>query len=404
MDLFFEVNLDLLAIGNFQGYFIKLNQIWEKKLGFSIQELTSKPYLDFVHPDDVERTRNLYKHYLKHNQPVLSFVNRYRCFDGSYKHLEWRIQRQGDLMYASARDISERIKLQEELLFEKELLQTTLLSVGEGVITTNTKGKITMINQVAQQLTGYRDYEAIGKDLRDIFALYQTSTNTKITGLTSEVIQKGTHFDLQDVELETRDGRRIPINDSLAPIKNQAGQTFGLVCVFRDITADVERQKQIEYLSYRDQLTTFYNRHYFEKVKEDINQLKNYPLCIISMDVNDLKVINDTFGHLQGDYVLQKGAQVIVDIIPPQGTIFRMGGDEFIIFMPNTTQEQALVIRERIKQKIIDTCPPDCQLSVAYGFHVLEEWTPNLYDGIRIADQYMYQNKAKSKNHKKEWF
>ena len=112
---FFDLSIDMLAIARFTGYFKRLNPAWEKTLGFSREELLSKPMFDFVHPDDRART-------LEQNRKVraggqaLSFENRYVCKDGSYRWLLWNstADLEHELIYAVARDITARKQAEEE--------------------------------------------------------------------------------------------------------------------------------------------------------------------------------------------------------------------------------------------------------------------------------------------------
>jgi PAS domain S-box-containing protein len=114
LDRFFSVALDLLCIADTDGYFRRLNQQWEVALGYSLQELEGRRFLDLVHPDDVESTQQEIA-VLADQQISLNFVNRYRCRDGSYRWLDWRSFPVGNLIYAAARDITERKQTEEQL-------------------------------------------------------------------------------------------------------------------------------------------------------------------------------------------------------------------------------------------------------------------------------------------------
>src|ERR1043166_2876023 len=105
-DRFFVLSLDLLCIAGHDGNFKRLNPAWENVLGFSTEELMSCPSIDFVHPDDRERTRQAGEQ-IRSGQPILSFENRYRCRDGSYRWLLWSATplTEKKLTYAAARDI-----------------------------------------------------------------------------------------------------------------------------------------------------------------------------------------------------------------------------------------------------------------------------------------------------------
>ena len=124
LDQFFRVTLDLLCIANTDGYFLRLNPSWERILGHTREELMAKQFFDFVHPDDLERTRQAVST-LASQQKLISFENRYRCKDGTYRWLEWTATPTGNLIYAAARDVTERklaqLALEERLRFERLL-------------------------------------------------------------------------------------------------------------------------------------------------------------------------------------------------------------------------------------------------------------------------------------------
>src|SRR5438045_6847560 len=112
---FFEVSIDMLCFLDFNGYFKRLNPAWERTLGFTRQELMSKPFIEFVHPDDRDRT-------LKQNAEVraggkaLSFENRYLCKDGSYRWLRWNAAPGSAerVIYSVARDITDATRAEQE--------------------------------------------------------------------------------------------------------------------------------------------------------------------------------------------------------------------------------------------------------------------------------------------------
>lgn len=119
LDRFFSLALDLLCIASIDGYFIRLNASWEKTLGYKLKDLEGRRFLDLVHPDDKENTLAAAAT-LSAGQNVVDFANRYKCNDGSYRWIEWRsTSYQNRLIYAAARDITDR-KQTEEALRESE--------------------------------------------------------------------------------------------------------------------------------------------------------------------------------------------------------------------------------------------------------------------------------------------
>jgi PAS domain S-box-containing protein len=127
---FFDLSIDMLCVLDFRGYFRRLNAAWQSTLGFSREELMSKPFIEFVHPDDRDRTLNQNRDVRGGGQARL-FENRYLCKDGSHRWLLWNSTRDAgrEVIYGVARDITERKHAEQErerLLAE---LQTALVEV-----------------------------------------------------------------------------------------------------------------------------------------------------------------------------------------------------------------------------------------------------------------------------------
>ena len=146
LDQFFSVTLDLLCIANTEGYFLRLNPAWESILGYSREELTAKRFLYFVHPDDLVRTQGAVSA-LASQRTVIYFENRYRCKDGTYRWLEWRSAPAGNLIYAAARDITERLKEEVEAQQHREELAHVTRVAMMGELTTS------LAHEINQPLT-----------------------------------------------------------------------------------------------------------------------------------------------------------------------------------------------------------------------------------------------------------
>ncbi|MBE0647792.1 MAG: PAS domain S-box protein [Bacteroidales bacterium] len=120
-DRFFNLNLDLLCIAGTDGFFKRLNPTWTNVLGFTEEELMAKPFFDFIHPDDIQPTLDAVN-LLSAQNPVINFVNRYRCKDGSYRWLSWASTPHGDQIYAAAHDITEQHEIEQSLMASQEKL------------------------------------------------------------------------------------------------------------------------------------------------------------------------------------------------------------------------------------------------------------------------------------------
>ncbi len=132
LEKFFSVNLDLLCIADLEGNFVKTNEAWSRILGYSTQDLNKKKFLEFVHPDDIQATLDVMAK-LGQGEDVLNFTNRYCCKDGSYRQIEWRSHPKGNLIYAAARDITERKRMEEALQESEKRLDLAMAVKNEGV-------------------------------------------------------------------------------------------------------------------------------------------------------------------------------------------------------------------------------------------------------------------------------
>lgn len=152
-----------------------------------------------------------------------------------------------NMMVAITSDITDRKKTEIALAQEKERLAVTLNSIGDAVIATDTEGKITLINGIAQELTGYKDKEAIRKPLTEVFHIINENTRKKVTSPVDKVLKQGIIIGLANhTALLSRNGEEIPIEDSGAPIKDKEGIIIGVVLVFRDVREKRKSMKKLK--------------------------------------------------------------------------------------------------------------------------------------------------------------
>ena len=217
---FFDLSLDLFCIANTQGYFWRLNDNFSRTLGYTAQELTSKPFIDFVHPDDRPDTLSEIMK-LSRGEPTIQFINRYQHKDGHYLSLEWTarsVEHEG-VIYAVARDVSERLRLEEERFRLSEIVE----SASDAIVGKNLDGLVQSWNSGAEKLFGYTAEEMIGQPITKLLPADKLHEDTEISRMLSE---GGRIEDFQTVRLH-KSGERIDISLSISPIRDATGKIIG---------------------------------------------------------------------------------------------------------------------------------------------------------------------------------
>lgn len=161
-----------------------------------------------------------------------------------------------------------------------------------------------------------------------------------------------------------------------------------------DITEKKRDEELIQYLASYDSLTGLYNRGFFEREMKKFDRPDNLPLSIIMGDLNGLKLLNDAFGHEEGDQMLRRAAQTFKKICPPESLIARFGGDEFVALLPRTSHEKTQEIANQIQATFASELFHSIPVSISLGFGTKVDETQTIPDILRIAENWMYQKKS----------
>lgn len=162
---------------------------------------------------------------------------------------------------------------------------------------------------------------------------------------------------------------------------------------------------KVKYFSQKDDLTGAFNRRYlyydtFVRLTRRADKHKQ-TLCVFLIDIDDLKEINDKYGHLDGDKVIQETASVLKRKMRKSDTIVRWGGDEFIVASPDTPQKDAMVILDKLNEEVgnCTLTKLNCPLRLSAGYALYPDDGKTLDELIQKADQRMYERKKASKAH-----
>lgn len=184
------------------------------------------------------------------------------------------------------------------------------------------------------------------------------------------------------------------------PLKKN-GDVYGIIAIINNVTEEEILRQKLREKSITDQLTGLYNRVYFEELTHWEGKDLRFPITIISADCDDLKIINDEFGHLAGDQYICYARDALKESLPDNAVIFRMGGDEFLAVVPETDKEQAKALVDKINNSIKNYKNKDFALSLSVGSHTIKGHSGSIETGVKLSDKEMYkvkkEHKAKNK-------
>jgi diguanylate cyclase (GGDEF)-like protein/PAS domain S-box-containing protein len=298
-------------------------------------------------------------------------------------------------------------KIAEDALFtEKERAQVTLNSIGDAVLCTDSSGKITYLNTVAEKMTGWSRQEASGRPLADVFQIIDGVTRQPAENpMDTAVAQNKTVSLTANCILIRRDGHESAIEDSAAPIHDRDGNGTGAVIVFHDVSAARSMSLQLTHSAHHDFLTDLPNRillndrltHAIAAARRDRRKL-----AVLFLDLDGFKHINDSLGHAIGDKLLKAIGERLLAAVRKSDTVSRQGGDEFVVVLSSIAQsEDAALSVTKIIASIIAPYSidlHDLHVNVSVGISIYPDDGADAEALIQNADNAMYHAKEHGSN------
>ena len=376
------------------------------RLSHSFQE-----FLEFVHPDDRDHVIATLQDGVERRG---GYALEYRIIwpDGSLHWLAAKAQVFCDADDAPERtlgiiwDVTEQKQNEAMLAERKELAEVTLGSIGDGVITTDAHGKTQYLNRIAEQLTGWTNNLAHGADIGNILKLVDESNGAALENVVVKCLRLTQAISIPAHSLlVTREGRRIAIEDSAAPIWSRNGEILGAVVVFRDVSHERKLTQQLSWQATHDALTGLINRREFETQIAGAlasSKQEGHVHALLYMDLDQFKIINDTCGHGAGDVLLQLLSKLLQTQMRDSDILARLGGDELGVLLPHCPPDHALQIADEIRQSVKnfrfvwDARP--FELGVSVGLVEINENSKSMTELLIAADQACYLAKEQGRN------
>ena len=287
--------------------------------------------------------------------------------------------------------VDDLLKTQEKYKQEKSFLENVFENSADAIFILDELDRFARWNSQASRLLGYGYVEMNNKKAFEIFADREAMKKMTAELRHSENIQN------YEIALKCKDGKIIPCAISMSLLRDEQRQKIGSAGIIRDLSQWKQTEEKLTFLSFHDYMTGLYNRAFFEEEMKRLAVGRHLPIGIIVCDINNLKFVNDTFGHQKGDEMIKSTAGILKRSFRSSDVIGRIGGDEFAILLPESSKKVVLSrinrIAEEIKQHNVDH--PKQNLSIAIGYAVSDELPLDMQALFKKADDNMYEEKYK---------
>ena len=302
------------------------------------------------------------------------------------------------LMFLTVALVVGNLSAKNHFMYRKlKNLNSAMLDI---VAEVSTEGIIEYVSPSCEKLLGYTTYELVGKSF---FELVIEKERQRLKEAFEDAVTSDSsiRFDYMCIK---KDGSHIWIESIANPVFEGSKHLQVYVFGSRDISTQKEAEEELQFLSLHDPMTKLYNRAYFEDTLKRFSSGRFDPIGIVVADIDGLKTINDTFGHDVGDRLIIAAGELLSSKFRASDITARIGGDEFVVFLPNCSQEAWEQIIERVADN--NESPPIIKdgipllLSMGYAFRIDSD--RSLDELFKDADTMMYKQKAANKARSQE--
>ena len=378
------------------GCFREVNQTWLDILGYQKEEVIGKWFGNFLTPEYREPFKERFEFFKQQGKIHSEFemvhkkgTRMFFAFDGTIGYTD---DHQFVQTYCTLNDITQRKKMEEELRISENNLKLAQSIAKIGSWELYLKDSFIWASDEAFNIYGLEKSDN-NIDLSTIQNMVDPVDREKLDQALTGLIAHDKPYDVT-FKLRTEKGIEKYINSKASLFTDEENKPLKVVGVIHDITDEKHKELELEYLSQRDYLTDLYNRRYYFEQFKYLDNPSFYPLGVMMLDVNGLKIINDAFGHSVGDTALITLGNVLKNTFEQKDIISRIGGDEFTVLLPNTSAKKLQEYKEQIVAEVKRKRVENVELSLAIGYEIKNTTTEDIDDMQKLAENHMYRHKT----------
>jgi diguanylate cyclase (GGDEF)-like protein/PAS domain S-box-containing protein len=388
------------------GAILEANPAFLSMLGYSKEEILEKSWYEITPPDIVQKELEENEALFKGEIPMIIREKVFFKKDGTEIPVilyfsKFFDPRAGKELYADfAVDISGMKKAQERLDKAYRYFKTIFDTASEMLVVFDPDGRVRDINRAAELLFGYSKEEFMSPDFDWRRHVHPDDMPSVLKAI--DEVQKDNVYRRLEVRNIKKDGSEIVLLVSYTPIEaiEEGSEGQHILGIHVDITEIKRLESELKYLSFHDTLTGLYNRAYFEQELDRLSQGRMAPVSVVVADLDNLKPVNDTLGHAEGDELLKRTARILREVFRAEDIIARLGGDEFGVILVKANNEALEGAIKRL-QKAIEKDNGNgskIELSLSAGYAIAKETPFEPGALFQAADRAMYQTKLTKKH------
>jgi diguanylate cyclase len=399
------------------GHWSYTNAAMQSMLGYTQQELSDMSIESLAHPDDLHDIWGRWGRMISGKTDSYKITRRFQHRDGNWIWVDCAVSLARDEdglpthFVAQVESLEERRRAEANLAAERELLRTTLSSIGDAVLTADPLGRISYMNAAAVELLG-RPYALISqKRLHDVLHLTTPDTSKVAENLIDRCrLEMRSVTRTEPCEISRPDGSTRHVTEVVTPVFDEERRLTGFVAVVHDVTTSLARTTDLRHRADHDPLTNLLNRTAFGRSLHEAFadcRSNGTPATLIALDLDRFKTVNDKAGHAAGDAVLRHVAAVLQRSVRPTDCVGRLGGDEFIVLLKNCEATRSRDISQRLLQSLnpLNTSWEDNThaTGASLGTAQCGPWFSDPGDWIRAADAACYESKHAGRGTLRNW-